>query len=344
MLAKRIRQLVEGDTSLDFEALALEVFEHQFEALPAYRRMCTTRGVTPSSVSDWRQVPLVPATAFGHLELTTGPAVEVFRSSGTTGGTRSVHHHAHPDLYRAVIDRTFPEAVLGSLQRPPMLSLVPDRGALPDSSLSFMIDHCLERYGSEESVTALTGSGVSAPMVRSFLSSRQRDRRPTVVLGTAFALVELIDTLDRLGLRFRLPPGSRVFETGGTKGRTREIGRPELLSALREQLDVPPERVIREYGMTELTSHFYDRPPEARDRFHAPPWTRVRILDPENLEECAPGVRGLIAVFDLANVGSVAHVLTEDLGASDGAGFRLLGRAAGAELRGCSLTVEEMTA
>jgi hypothetical protein len=107
---------------------------------------------------------------------------------------------------------------------------------------------------------------------------------------------------------------------------------------------VPPEFVVREYGMTELTSQCYTQTLLGGDPdvFVAPHWMRVRLLDPETLEEARAGDPGLICVFDLANLGSAVHLLTEDLGVAEEEGFRLLGRAAGAELRGCSLTVEEL--
>ena len=165
-----------------------------------------------------------------------------------------------------------------------------------------------------------------------------------LVLATAFALAQWLEALERLGLKFRLPPGSAIFETGGFKGKTAELTRGDLLARAQDGLGVPPDFVVREYGMTELTSQCYTRALLGGDPdlFVAPHWVRVRILDPETLEEAAAGTPGLIAVFDLANLGSAVHLLTEDLGVAEGEGFRLLGRAAGAELRGCSLVVEEL--
>jgi len=167
-----------------------------------------------------------------------------------------------------------------------------------------------------------------------------------VLLATALALSGLLDALERLDLRFRLPAGSRLFETGGFKGRRVEVTREELLARAADRLGLPSTHVVREYGMTELTSHFYTAvlAEGDPDLFVTPPWVRVRVLDPETLEESTPGTRGLLAVLDLANVGSAVHVLTEDLGVAEPGGFRLAGRAAGAELRGCSLAAEELGA
>ncbi|HBL31803.1 MAG TPA: hypothetical protein DD490_33690 [Acidobacteria bacterium] len=354
VIAERILRFVpsssaQGGSSEVFEELALAAFAFQFERIAPYRRLCEGRGLTPAAVTDWRQIPLVPAAAFKSLELAAAPAVEVFRSSGTSAGeeVRSVHHHPYPDLYRQVIDASFARFCLPHLpagSRLPALSLIPTREQLPDSSLSFMADHVLARHGSPESATAFGPRGVDVVRARSWAGARQREGRPVLVLATAFALVQWLDGLDRLDLRFRLPPGSVLFETGGFKGRVAEVRREELLQRTAERLGIPAGQVVREYGMTELTSQCYTRAlfGEDPDIFVAPPWVRVRILDPETLEEAPEGQPGLIAVLDLANVGSALHLLTEDLGVRAGDGFRLLGRAAGAELRGCSLVVEEL--
>lgn len=348
MIVERISRFLRDPASASFEELALEAFAWQNERIEPYRRLCAARGATPGAVRDWRRIPPVPTAAFKTLELAAEPAREVFRSSGTTGrttgDTRSVHHHPYPDLYRLTIDLSFPAFCLPFGAPVPMLSLVPAREQLPDSSLSFMIDHVLARFGSPESVTAFGERGVELPKSRSWTGARQRAGRPVLVLATAFSLAQWLDGLERLELHFRLPPGSAVFETGGFKGRTRELTREELASRLAARLGVPPSAVVREYGMTELTSQCYTRAllDGDPDLFVAPPWVRVRVLDPETLEEAPAGTPGLISVVDLANVGSAVHVLTEDLGVAEGDGFRLLGRAAGAELRGCSLVVEEL--
>jgi hypothetical protein len=353
VIVDRVTRFLTSPESESFEDLALAAFAWQLERVEPYRRLCERRGVSPGTVTDWRRVPPVPTAAFKTLTLAAAPAVEIFRSSGTTssenraGEERSVHHQPFPDLYRAVIDASFPRFCLpftGAAGRLPILSLIPARAQLPDSSLSFMADHILARWGSPESATAFGPRGVEAAPARSWAGARQREGRPLLVLATAFALAQWLDGLERLGLKFRLPPGSAVFETGGFKGRTTEVAREDLLARLYTWAGVPTASVVREYGMTELTSQCYTGSllGENPDLFLAPHWVRVRILDPETLEEVPHGTPGLICVFDLANLGSAVHLLTEDLGVAEGAGFRLLGRAAGAELRGCSLVVEEL--
>lgn len=345
MLAERVAAFIRSPSEEEFDSLALQAFAFQYRQIEPFRRLCDQRGATPAGVDHWSRVPAVPALAFKSLDLSAAEPRETFRSSGTTGTSRSVHRHPFPDLYRLVIESTFPSSLLQGAAAPVMLSLIPTREQAPDSSLSFMVEHVISNWGEPDSLVAFGPKGVEARPSRSFLAARQRDRRPTLVLATAFALIELLESLTRLDLRFRLPPGSRIFETGGYKGRGRALDRTELLGQVEERLGVRPDSVVREYGMTELTSHFYTRALEGGDPdlFVPPAWTRVRILDPETLEECPEGKTGLIAVFDLANIGSAVHLLTEDLGVAESEGFRLVGRAAGAELRGCSLTVEELS-
>jgi hypothetical protein len=166
-----------------------------------------------------------------------------------------------------------------------------------------------------------------------------------VILATALALLEWLEQLEREDRTLPLPADSVIFETGGFKGTTREVRPEELVAQIGRRFGISAQRIVREYGMTELSSQFYTRALAGGDPqvFVAPPWVRVRMLDPESLEQVPAGSPGLVSVLDLANLGSAIHLLTEDLGVGDSRGFRLLGRAAGAELRGCSLTVEELS-
>jgi len=334
-----------GGPESELERLALAAFAYQFERIEAFRALCERRGATPATVGSWREIPTVPAAAFATTELATDPPRERFRSSGTLGDLRSLHLHPFPDLYRATIDATFPPHCLPAGGRPSMLALVPPREQAPDSSLGFMVAHAMESWGGTGSRYGFGARGVELGACRSWLAGAQRAGKPVLVLGTAFALADLLDRLSRLNLHFRLPSGSALFETGGFKGHTREIDRDGLIDLVERWFGVARSQVVSEYGMTELTSQCYTRTLAGGEAglFFAPPWMRVRALDPETLAELEPGETGLLAIFDLANVGSALHVLTEDLGATaPGGGFRLAGRAADADLRGCSLLAEEL--
>jgi hypothetical protein len=157
-----------------------------------------------------------------------------------------------------------------------------------------------------------------------------------LILGTAFSFVHLLDFLAEKELRVRLPERSRIMETGGYKNRSRTMPKPELHTLITQFLGIPREQIICEYGMSELSSQAYDSGNYGR-HFQFSPWARVQIISPETGREVGDGETGLIRIFDLANVFSVAAIQTEDLAVRRGHGFDLIGRATLAEPRGCSL-------
>jgi acyl-CoA synthetase (AMP-forming)/AMP-acid ligase II len=206
-----------------------------------------------------------------------------------------------------------------------------------------------DKLGAENSAFAgvATPNGWQVDLARAcdWLARVSAESTSCLVLGTAFQFVELTDHCAEHGLKFTLPAGSRVMETGGYKGRTRELPKTELHERIADCLGIAPENIVCEYGMSELSSQAYDsefticdlRFTKSRRVFRFPPWVRVRIVSPETRHEVGDGETGLVQVFDLANVWSVAAVQTEDLGVRLGSGFELIGRTKLAEARGCSL-------
>ena len=166
---------------------------------------------------------------------------------------------------------------------------------------------------------------------------------PVLLAGTAFAFAQWLESARERGWKVLLPSGSRIMETGGYKGRVQALSREGLYQGLEEVFGVPPARIVNEYGMTELLSQFYEPVlAEGPPRIHRPPpWVRTVALHPLTLEPVPPGEAGILAHLDLANLGSVARVLTEDLGRMVPGGFVLEGRSPGAEPRGCSLAMED---
>ena len=333
-----------------FRDWALRVFVHQTTANATYRRFCEGRGRTPGNVDAWENVPAVPATAFKHLDLASGGGgVEAtFRTSGTTGGRGERGHHPVPSLalYRAALLPNLKAALLPEGARLPLVSLIPPPEAVPDSSLSMMIGAAADSLcdGAVWLVDAEGRLDVDR-FIRTAAELRERDRS-ALVTGTAFAFVHLLDALVARNARPHLPAGTRIMETGGFKGRSRVLERDALYAALYERLGVPEHRVVNEYGMTELLSQLYEpvlrEGPGSERRHVPPPWLRVRALDPTTLRPVPAGEPGLLAFFDLANAGSVCHVLTEDIGTVTEDGVRLRGRVMGAEPRGCSRAMEEL--
>jgi len=343
-----------ADARLDdaeFDALALRVFGFQFGSNPVYREFCRGRGASPEAVARWEDVPAVPATAFRFVDLVcdgTGAAEATYLTSGTTGGSgpRGRHRVASVSLYRASALAGVRAWLVPEDARLPVLSLVPSPSDAPASSLSAMMGFVGEAWGDPIGWLAHPARGVAPDAYRMAVAAVAARGRPALVAGTAFALVQLLDSLERGAPAPPLPAGSRLMETGGFKGRSQVVARDELHERLEARLGVARDRIVSEYGMTELLSQLWEPVlrdgPSARGIHVPPPWLRVRALDPTTLAPVAPGEPGVLAFFDLANVGSVSHVLTEDVGSASPDGVRLEGRAPGAEPRGCSLALEEL--
>ena len=319
-----------------FEELARRLFVHQFSGCAPYAHYCRVRGVTPDTLRTYRDMPAVPTDVFKSVTLSTFPpseAVATFLTSGTTVGTRGRHLLRTTSTYEASLGPWL-RRWLAPDDVPLVLALAPSYADDPYSSLGYMISWAVEHVGSPRS----RHCWADGPDLHAFAEAAQSADRAVLVLGTARALQHLLE--ERLVQSpLRLPPGSRVMETGGFKGAARTLSREDFYGGLASGLGIPEEAVISEYGMTELASQGY-----ARGSRHLvfPPWCRVGAVDPDTLELLPDGERGLLRFWDLANVDSVLAVQTADVGVVDESGVLLEGRAPGATPRGCSLAVDEI--
>ncbi len=336
-----------------FNELALGLFAYQYARNRPYRLYCDRRRATPETVSHWTDLPAVPIGAFKEEILTTEPiehAEALFMSSGTTRPeNRSRHYHPTLAVYNASIRTNFAAHVVPDAAALPFLVLNPHPAALPNSSLAYYLGVMLDRYGAEGSDYFVDDNGLDHERLRARLREAISSGQPVCLLGTTFAFVHFLDRLAEDNLRFALPPGSRVFDTGGVKGRSREISREELGQAIAERLGIPCDWQVNMYGLTELSTQFIDLNIRqtvlglgGRRRKSVPPWARTRVLDPETLVEVPPGTVGVLCHTDLANRGSVCTILTEDLGVAIDDGFEILGRVKGSQARGCSIAMDEL--
>lgn len=360
-----------GAAAVAFQSLALDLFTLQYEHVPPFRRLCEARQVRPSDIHRWQDLPCVPSAALKDFDFTSLPPSErttVFHSSGTTQQRPGRHFHSPESLalYEASLLPWFcahclPDWVgsphMGVRSRPAalqFLSLTPPAKLAPHSSLAYMIDAVFRHVGGVGSVFAgrVGSDGVwdlDVARIVGALDGAVRTGVPVFLLGTAFSFVRLLDACIDGGKSWLLPPGSRVFETGGYKGRSRSVARSELHALIGRALGIVPAFVVSEYGMSELSSQAYsnvagnlgalgaDGDGVARGVFAFPPWARSLVLSPETGGEVGEGETGLLRVIDLANVRSVIGIQTEDLAIRRGDGFELVGRMPYAELRGCSL-------
>ncbi|MBX3744677.1 MAG: hypothetical protein KF833_05160 [Verrucomicrobiae bacterium] len=354
--------------SLDFEAMALGLFRLQFDRNPAYRRLCLADGVQPDHVPSWDAIPAVPTVAFKEMAMTSLPEADRthwFLSSGTTRQESSRHYH-HADslsLYEAAATAWFTPHLMGGLaaplpsrQRFHFLSLTPSPDQAPHSSLVHMIARVApeHRAGPTRFLGTLASDGsweLDPSRCHDALREYDASANPVLVLGTAFHFVHWLEAGPPRGVPPSLPPGSRVMETGGYKGRSRVLDKAALHQAISELTGIPPSHIVSEYGMSELSSQAYDHavpepgqpdpgPPPNQRSLRFPPWVRIRVISPEHGREVAPGEIGRLRIWDLANVWSVMAIQTDDLAVRTADGFRLAGRAPAAPPRGCSLMVQ----
>jgi hypothetical protein len=349
----RTLAFIDEREAISFDALALEVFAHQFAAIAPYRNFCLQRGRGPESVERWQDIPAVPIQAFKHVDLSCDTAQRIFRSSGTTQGSERRSRHCMPDvrLYQRAALAGLRRFVFPDVSRMSILSLVHPIELVPDSSLAQMVAWAIETFGAESSTYVVGDGGVDYDRLVAALREAERSGQPCCLMSTTAALVRVLDHARDRDLAFRLPHGSRIMDTGGDKGAPRRLSRNGLLHACWSTFAVPGYFCVNEYGMTELSSQYYDSVIADRVKgIHrhrtkdAPHWLRTLVVDPETLAPRAGGESGLLCHFDLANAGSAIAILTEDIGRIVDGGLEVLGRARGAELRGCSLTLAEWEA
>jgi hypothetical protein len=264
-------------------------------------------------------------------------------TSGTTrGDVKGRNHHPTIAVWDASMTRNFGRRFMAGSGPLPMALLFPDESQLRNSSLARYLSLAARTFGTPESRSFVAAGGLDVDGACSMLADAVASGRPMALLGASFSFVHLMDAMRQRGLVFRLPPGSRILDTGGYKGQARSVPLEEFYAGLGAAFGVPPERCINMYGMTELSSQFYDGGNAVLPSVKSGPhWIRTRVLDPLSGRELPAGQRGVLSHCDLANFNSVTAILTEDVGVVVDGGFLLLGRAEGAEAKGCSLAVQE---
>lgn len=329
-----------------FNALALKLFAYQFEHNRPFAKFARARGKTPRTVKHWADIPAVPINAFKTLDLTCCPpedAAAVFMTSGTTqGGLRGKSYHATLDVYDVSMRRNFAERFMRGADRMAMGILFPTAEMMPNSSLAHYLDLAVRTFGTAGSGHRIGPDGIDLPRLIADLETAEATGTPYALLGASFSLVHAMDALAAAGKTFRLPAGSRILDTGGFKGQSRELALDAFYDSLAATFGVPRAECINMYGMTELSTQFYDNGnavcPSVKS---GPHWIRTRVVNPLTGQAVPKGETGVLAHTDLAHCNIVTTILTEDAGVEVDDGFLLLGRVAGAEAQGCSMAVDE---
>jgi hypothetical protein len=336
-----------------FEDLALRICGHQLRFNPPYMRYCESLGFSAERMpAHWEEIPPVPSAAFKEATLATfdpAHAALAFETSGTTGGASGHHYMETPKLYDAALLATFDHFMNPDRVQLRYLNVVPNPAQQPRSSLGYMMGRVSKHRGDGATAWYLDRDTLNIDAFISDIDAAVEHDRPVCIATTAFALVHLLDALYERHRYFALPTGSRVMETGGFKGRSRVVERDDLYARTAERFGMTYDAIVAEYGMTELTSQYYDDVMlrESGDahvdlRYKlAPPWLRARVVGPDG-KTLPNGTVGALVHVDLANRSSCLAIQTDDLGVQLDEGLVLIGREQGAALRGCSLSAEDL--
>ncbi len=306
----------------------MSVFKYQANQNKVYRNYINALGIDSSSVNSLQQIPFLPISFFKSHEVKCGSFESeiTFESSGTTGQVRSKHAIKNREIYIKSFSKAF-EQFYGNPKEYLILALLPSYLERQNSSLVFMANHLIQQSDFEESGFFLKDTDKLIATLKQAASKKQK----TILLGVSFALLDLVE-------QYVIPknPNLVVMETGGMKGKRKELIREELHAILKSGFHC--DSIHSEYGMTELLSQAYA---SKNGQFSCPPWMRVLIRKQDNpFEYTQTNEVGAINIIDLANIYSCSFIQTDDLGKMQADGkFEVLGRFDQAEVRGCNLLV-----
>jgi hypothetical protein len=328
MLPNYLEKMLSVRNSREFGNLALEAFSYQYENIEVYRRFCNHRGIQPSSVQSIEQIPFLPVEFFKNHRIIPEKLGSqlIFSSSGTTGAINSRHYVASRDIYHASLLKGF-QLNYGNPADYCILALLPSYLERKESSLVYMVRRLMDLGENKD-------NGFYLNNLRELfekLTLQEIKGWKTILIGVSFALLDLAE-------KFPLPLKNTILmETGGMKGRRKELTRDELHNILKEAFEL--NTIHSEYGMTELLSQGYS---SGKGLYSSPPWMKILVRDIyDPLRYIESGKAGGINVIDLANIYSCSFIETKDIGIMHADGkFEISGRFDYSDTRGCNLLVE----
>jgi len=316
------------NNSYSFETIALEIFKYQASNNKVYSKFISLLGLDPSKVSSIEDIPFMPIEFFKSHKVISGnkEVVRTFLSSGTTGSVQSKHMVTDLSVYEESFVKSF-EKFYGPIEEYTVLGLLPSYLEREGSSLIYMVDYFIKKSNFKESGFYLNNIEELAEKLKELNGLK----RKVLLIGVSFALLDFVE-------KYKMEMGDDIviMETGGMKGRRKELLREELHSILKEGFSV--DKIHSEYGMTELLSQAYSK---GDGVFACPPWMKVIIRNTEDpFEFLGEKKNGGINIIDLANINSCSFLATQDLGRDLGNGeFEVVGRFDNSDIRGCNLMV-----
>ncbi|WP_299249837.1 acyl transferase [uncultured Lacinutrix sp.] len=320
-------QIFNIKTEAEFNTMALQVFKFQFDNNPVYRSFCDLLYKNPSDIKTVETIPFLPIQFFKshHVLSSRDNIVKTFSSSGTTGSVTSKHYITDVKVYEDSFNHGF-NAFYGDIKDYVVLALLPSYLEREGSSLIYMVDSLIKDSNHPESGFYLDNLSALSETLKRLDSEGKK----VLLIGVSFALLDLVEAYT-----FNLN-NTIIMETGGMKGRRKELIREELHRVLKTGFGV--NAIHSEYGMTELLSQGYSK---GNGVFNCPNWMRIITRDTEDaLTIQDRGKTGGINVIDLANINSCSFIATQDLGrVNNDNSFEVIGRFDTSDIRGCNLMV-----
>lgn len=322
-----IKKIFSLHNNVSFNETALEIFQFQYQNNYEYKRFCDLLGKSPENVIDFKAIPFLPIDLFKKLKIIAGSKKDevIFKSSATTGTIQSCHHVSDLSIYQESYNRCF-ELFYGAPSDYCILALLPSYLERKGSSLIYMVEDLIKRSKNSNSGFYLRNTEELIEKLKIQETAHQK----TLLIGVTFALVDMAEKVN-LDLKHTI-----IMETGGMKGRKKEIIRKEVHAILSNAFNV--DSIHSEYGMTELLSQAYSL---GNGIFKSPPWMKIIIRDTQDpFTLIGNDKTGGINVIDFANIYSCSFISTQDLGKTfpDGS-FEIMGRFDNSDIRGCSLLV-----
>lgn len=311
----------------EFNDLALKIFHFQYINNAVYKQYVDLIGTVVSEIKTFQEIPFLPISFFkSHKVITSSVTEKTFMSSGTTQSVRSKHHVSNLKIYEESFVKAF-EDTFGKTDELVVLALLPSYQEQGDSSLIYMTDYLIKRSNNPDSGYFLNNVDELDLKIKKLEAQKQK----YVLFGVSYALLDFIEEKS-----YKLKYGT-VIETGGMKGRRKELTKEELHQTLSKGFGT--KNISSEYGMTELLSQAYSRKDQ---KFQSPSWLKVLIRDTADpFKLIGNDKTGLINIIDLANINSCSFIATDDLGKTfDNSAFKVLGRYDNSDVRGCNLLVQ----
>jgi len=364
-LRKKIKDfIIDGDllspekARETFDSLCLDVFRVQYANIASYKKFCMQKGASPDGVKNHRQIPAVPVQAFkaGEIFLYSKNDIHMtFKTSGTSKANPGIAHFSESgtDLSSCAIVKNSMTYLFPDAADTRFFLIAPPPAAAPNLTMVFGITEVMKNVGTYHGKHYMGKDGIKWAELFSDLEGTIGENVPATIIAPSFAMVFILDKMGAEKIAYKMPAGSRVLDAGGFKGRSREISRPEMVAAIGEKFSIPAGYCVNTLGMSELGTQYYDNNLKnlvaglsAPTNKENPHWARTYIADPENgFELIEPGESsktGALVHFDLTDIDRALAIVTDDLGRYSGSGFEMLGRFTPGDLKGCSLTIEEM--